>query len=212
MESFGSNESLKRYSSNYMKPIEKYLINKYFRDKILDLGCGCGRTTKYLYDLGHDVIGVEIVESMVKKAKSNLPKIKFEVGDACNLRFKDNAFDAVFFSFNGMDFIHPELARIDAIKEISRILKPGGYFIFSSHNPLALFFNFRPRFLLRNLLRGTLFSRYKYEKEKFGELCTYYASPQKQILQIHQNTNLRFVELVRRGFYDIAPHYVFKKR
>ncbi len=76
--------------------------------KILDLGCGVGRTTKPLYDLGYNVIGVEIIKEMIDLAKKKYPNIDFRVGDACNLKFKDAEFDIVFFSFNGMDYIFPE--------------------------------------------------------------------------------------------------------
>lgn len=210
--SYESMSSIKHYDSkNEIKPIEAKLIQKYFKGKILDLGCGTGRTTKFIHDQGYDVIGVDIVKNMIDLARKKFPKIKFEVGDAANLKFKSGEFDVVFFSFNGLDYIFPEVKRIYAIKEIERVLKPGGIFIFSSHDPQALKFRFRPNFVFRNLLKRSLFKRYKYEKETFGELYTFYGSPKYQIKSVEINTKLRFLEIVRNGRKDLFPHYVFLK-
>jgi len=194
-----------------IKEIEKKLIALYFKSPVLDLGCGVGRTTKFLFDNGFSVIGVDIIEEMVNKAKKIYPEINFRVGDACNLKFKGNSFKSVFFSFNGLDYIFPEGKRIKALKEIERVLKKDGILVFSSHNPFALFFRFRPKFLLRNLKKGSIFSSYKMEAHPFGELYTYYSSPRKQIKMVEKNTNLRFVGKYSSGIKDLHPHYVFKK-
>ena len=48
---------------------EKILFEKYlnFQDKILDIGCGAGRTTIPLYNMGYkDIIGLDIAEEMIK--------------------------------------------------------------------------------------------------------------------------------------------------
>lgn len=204
--------SIENYSKeSKLTDIESFLVKKYFKSPVLDLGCGTGRTTKCLSDKGFKVIGVEIVEEMVKKAKSMFPEIKFYEGDATNLKFKDSSFNTVFFSFNGLDYIYPKEKRVEAFKETSRILKKKGLFIFSSHNPIALFVKFRPRFLLRNLKRGTLFSRYKIEQQTFGQLLTHYMSPKKQIHLIEKNTDLKFLKIHRKNFRDLHPHYVFIK-
>lgn len=213
LSSYRNDGAVKHYTkiSGKIKPIEMRLIDKYFSGKILDLGCGCGRTTKYIFDKGHDVKGVEIIEAMVSVAKDRYPDIKFLVGDACKLRFDDKSFDVVFFSFNGLDYIHPERERMKAIEEIARVLKPGGYFIYSSHNPLALFRKIRPKFLVRNFLRKSILKRYKLEMEPFGEFHTYYATPKKQIRDVQRETNLKHIAMDSNGWGDIFPHYVFKK-
>lgn len=212
-KAYETKESIERYSSHDEEVFdsEKELIKKYFKGNILDLGCGCGRTTKFLFDKGYKVIGVEIVDEMINVAKKKFPKINFEVGDACKLNFPDEKFDVVFFSYNGLDYIFPEEKRILAIKEISRVLKQGGIFVYSSHNPLALLKKFRPMFLLRNLLKRSIFSRYKYEKQNFGYLCTYYASPKVQKELIEKNSSMKLIELYVDKKDKLHPNYVFKK-
>ncbi|MBF0448661.1 MAG: class I SAM-dependent methyltransferase [Magnetococcales bacterium] len=101
---------------------------------ILDLGCGAGRTTEYFHKMGHRVIGVDYAHAMTRSAMVKNPAIRFCTADACNLGFRDTLFDVVVFSFNGIDCIHPYEQRLQALREIKRVVKPGGMFVFSSHN------------------------------------------------------------------------------
>lgn len=100
--------------------------------KVLDIGCGAGRTTKVLDMIGLNVIGIDNASNMIKEAQKRVGN-KAIVGDATDLHFPNNSFDIVFFSHNGIDYIDTYKKRLQAYKEIARVLKTGGYFIFSSH-------------------------------------------------------------------------------
>ena len=120
---------------------EKIIFEKYINknDKILDLGCGAGRTTINLYKNGYkDIIGLDVSTNLIEFAnnyiKENNLDINFVVGNAANLDYPDNAFDAVIFSFNGMQCIPGKRNRDNVLKEVYRVLKPGGYYIFTAHN------------------------------------------------------------------------------
>jgi len=206
IDTYKSKDAVDIYvSAEGIRDIEKEFISKYFNGKILDIGCGGGRTTKYIHEQGFDVIGVDIIKDMIKRAKKKYPKVKFETGDACKLKYESNSFDVVFFSFNGVDYIHPEEKRLQALKELTRVLKRGGVFIFSSHTKVPIT---RVKFILRNLVSGNLFSKYKLEKQKFGELYTYYNAPLKEIKLVEKNTILDFEERIDD---DIFTYYVFRK-
>lgn len=72
---------------------------------------------------------------LVNKSNSELyTDIKFEVGDACILEFADETFDHCIFSFNGFMQIPQRQNRINAMKEINRVLKIDGLFIFTTHD------------------------------------------------------------------------------
>lgn len=60
------------------------LSNPSSQSKILDIGCGTGHHVSLLASKGLDVLGIDISQSMINKAKENFPDYKFEVGDALN--------------------------------------------------------------------------------------------------------------------------------
>lgn len=120
---------------------EKYVFRKYLnpKDKILDVGCGTGRTTFPLNNLGYtDIIGIDLTPEMIEIAKGlNVhfnSEIEFKVGDATKLEFLDCTFDVAIFSFNGLMSIPNSTNRNKALNEINRVLKKAGKFIFTTHD------------------------------------------------------------------------------
>ena len=135
--------------SDYVKAVteiglwesEKMMIEKYFNpeSRILDIGCGAGRTTIGLYKLGYHLVeGLDLSEAMIVQARRISKElnydITFSVGDAACLDYDDETFSAALFSFNGIMQIPGRKNRIKVLKEIRRILKPKGYFLFTTHD------------------------------------------------------------------------------
>lgn len=120
---------------------EQMMIDKYIpkNSHILDLGCGAGRTTINMFKNGYkDIVGLDISDKFIEFAKEyclkNSLNIPFINGDATKLSFDDEKFDAVIFSYNGLMCIPGKLNRDMVLKEVYRVLKPNGIFIFTAHN------------------------------------------------------------------------------
>ena len=131
---------------DYLTPCERVLFEIYIPagSAILDLGVGGGRTTSYLAKWATRYVGVDYAPAMVKACEARFPCLEFKVVDAANLAiFPDASFDLVVFAFNGIDYVLPEESRQSCFKQVHRVLKANGVFIFSSHNPRAVLV--RPR-------------------------------------------------------------------
>ncbi|MBU2562448.1 MAG: class I SAM-dependent methyltransferase [Nanoarchaeota archaeon] len=101
--------------------------------KVLDLGCGSGVFSKKLLSFGaKKVKGIDLSEKLIEIAKKENPKVKFYVGDAQKTPFKNSEFDIVTSSL--MVHYVKDLTRL--FREISRILKKEGLFVFSMHHPI----------------------------------------------------------------------------
>ncbi|WML52948.1 class I SAM-dependent methyltransferase [Neobacillus sp. PS3-12] len=99
------------------------------QSKILDVGCGTGQTSAYLYNkFKADITGLDINPIMLEKAKNRFltQKLPIELiqGSVEKIPVKDSTFDFVL-SESVLAFVGKE----NALKEISRILKKGGRLI-----------------------------------------------------------------------------------
>ncbi|MDD5693616.1 MAG: class I SAM-dependent methyltransferase [Patescibacteria group bacterium] len=115
-----------RYAFNWSrvaKTIEELQIKP--GSKVLDLGCGNGRVIDVLKKIDIEYTGLDISENLIKLAQKKYPKEKFVVGDLLKIPFLDNEFDYVL-SLATLHHIPSSEQRLNALKEIYRILKPGG--------------------------------------------------------------------------------------
>lgn len=201
---------------------EEPLIRKYFAhgSRILDLACGLGRTTLLLHEMGYRVHGVDISEPLIERARRRFPYLDLRVGSYDAIEEPDNSFDHVMISLNGIDCAFPVAQRLEALRECARVLKPGGTFLYSSHNlkSLHLFsphYSNRKKWKLVNFTKA--FKHWSYIEE--DGLHLYYGTPEIVRRQT-EAAGLRFVEMkwFRKFGNDrldryFSPYlqYVFKK-
>jgi arsenite methyltransferase len=101
-----------------------------FDSLVLEIGSGVGKTSVYLAKkIGCKVIGLDLSEDMIKRASERIKNeklehlVEFVPGDAQNIPFEDNIFDAVI-SESVTSF--PD-DKLKALTEYVRVAKPGGY-------------------------------------------------------------------------------------
>jgi SAM-dependent methyltransferase len=101
--------------------------------RTLDLGCGEGRLSRDLKELGHSVVGVDASAAMLAAAREADAEIETHVADAAGLPFGDGMFDCVvgFMSLQDVD----ELGQ--AVQELARVLERGGRACIAIVHPLS---------------------------------------------------------------------------
>jgi ubiquinone/menaquinone biosynthesis C-methylase UbiE len=98
----------------------------------LDLGCGEGHNTRMLAGRGARVVGLDISDVFVQAAAAAGGDVSgYTVADAGDLPFGAATFDAVTAFMSLMDVPDPDRT----LREISRVLKPGGFVQFSVVHP-----------------------------------------------------------------------------
>lgn len=125
-------------SINELFEAEKVLFEKLYptikNSKILDIGVGAGRTTKYLLQISDDYTGVDYLPEFAEETRKKFPEANILCGDAKDMKeFGDETFDFALFSYNGIDSVSHE-DRLKILKETYRLLKKEGIFMFSTHN------------------------------------------------------------------------------
>jgi SAM-dependent methyltransferase len=101
---------------------------------VLDIGIGGGRTVMALAKAARSYVGVDYSDAMLAVARARYPKLDLRQADARDLAaFADGAFDFAFFADNGIDAVD-DIGRGMVLAEVLRVLKPGGVFLFNSHN------------------------------------------------------------------------------
>ncbi|MFA5058787.1 MAG: class I SAM-dependent methyltransferase [Opitutaceae bacterium] len=130
---------------------ERLLIERWFPDRnapLLEIGCGAGRVTLGLWDLGYrDLTAVDFAEELLDQARSlaalrAVSEIRFRHADATRLSrcqsISDIAgrtgFAGALFMFNGLMQIPGREHRRQALREIRAVCRPGAVFLFTTHD------------------------------------------------------------------------------
>ncbi len=158
-------------------------------DRIIELGSGTGRIAIGLAELGYrHVMGIELSREMVKTARklARLQELSvyFRQGDAASLEFEDDLFDGAIFGFNGLMQIPGRAVRRRVMREIRRVVRVGGAFVFTTHdrhNPKHRKFWNKERSLWNRGKQKKELIEYgdKWEKTEHGMLFIHVPTPEE---------------------------------
>ena len=100
--------------------------------RTIDIGCGEGRLTRCLKELGHNVIGIDTSPSLIAAARELDPSVDVRLADAAALPFDDASADLAIAFIS----LHDINAMPTAVREAARVLQPGGRFCIAIVHPI----------------------------------------------------------------------------
>ncbi len=116
---------------------------------LLDLACGQGRHAVELADMGFRVTGLDLSPVMLQRAVDKAAERELEVdfvnGDMRALPFPENHFDGVYSFYTSFGYFDDD-DNFRVLKEVSRVLKPGGRLLIEYVNPLWVIRNNSERY------------------------------------------------------------------
>lgn len=140
--------------------------------KILDIGCGTGRHSIELAKRGYSIVGIDLSESQLKRAREKAAeqklKIDFQKHDARKLPFKSEFDLAIMMCEGSFPLMETDEMNYQILKNAAKALKPGGKLIFTTLNGLFPLYHKLDEFLNSDLNEGNA----TYHNSKF-DLMTF---------------------------------------
>lgn len=96
---------------------------------ILDLACGRGRHARYMHNKGYEVTGLDLAESNIEYASQFLEdKLHFKVADMREA-YGEGQYNLITNLFTSFAYFESWTDNLQALKQVKKALKPGGYFV-----------------------------------------------------------------------------------
>ena len=106
--------------------------------RVLEVGCGAAAAARWLATQGADVVAIDLSAGMLRHARSvSGVTVGLVHGDAMALPFAAEAFDLACTAFGAVPFVD-DSGRV--MREVHRVLRPGGRWVFSVTHPMRWIF------------------------------------------------------------------------
>lgn len=173
-------------NKEFTTPFQIDLFSEFVQeeDKILDVGCGYGRTLNELYSKGYkNLCGIDFSNKMIERGRKQFPWLNLKINEDKKIPYEDNNFDSIIL-FAVLTCIVSDDEQIFLINEIKRVLKPNG----------ILYMN---DFLLNTDERNV--KRYKLYKDKYDKYGVF-ELPEGAVLRHH---DLNWIKSIISDFNTI---------
>lgn len=120
------NRSLARYQKATYRALLDFLPRPVSGERALDVGCGAGRWSRFLFDRGYRVVGIDIQPELIEATRRRYPEIEF-VCTSVQEYSHEEPFDLV----SSVTVIqhNPYEEQCAVIERLRRMLKSGGHFV-----------------------------------------------------------------------------------
>jgi len=205
-EFFGDGaKDVKECTAEFLKEMNFNPVGK----RMLDIGCGIGRMTRAFADIFSEPYGLDFSPKMIEAAKElnkDKPNLHFGVNNGVSLSIYEADFFDFCFSYIVFHHIRRHEVTANYIREIDRVLKPGGLFMFQVNTnkwttkafgwlPIHYrvrdclskigFMEWYTRVTAKDRIRATIATK---------TLPVYYVSP-KKLRKILDDTNLEIIKI-----------------
>lgn len=200
------NRLLDRYEAHYDDPTSQTYRRRFIFEpmfdgldfegvEVLEAMCGSGPTTAWLLERGAVVTGLDVSDAAVASFESRWPQCKGIRASIFESGLPAESFGMVVVQA-GLHHLHPRLD--EALEEIYRILKPGGYFCFSEPHRGSLYdgarnlwYRFDRSIFAENeesvdveAMRDRFRGRYDYQVQHYLGNVAYFLVAQSMVLRI----------------------------
>ncbi len=160
--------------------------------RILEVGCGSAPCSRYLDTQDAEVVAFDLSAGMLAFAAAAAARTAVTVplvqADVCELPFADDSFDVAFSAFGAIPFVADSAL---AMREIARVLRPEGRWVFSATHPMRWVFPDDPGPLGMTAIQS-YFDRSPYVEVDENGIPAY--------VEHHRTMGDRIRELVAAGF------------
>jgi SAM-dependent methyltransferase len=117
------------YTALYEAPGLRALLPPVSGRRVLDAGCGGGRTSAWLAEQGAEVVGIDVSPRLLSLARERVPSASFSLADLAEpLPFEDGTFDLAVASL----VMHYLRGWVPTLRELRRV---AGMLVLSTHHP-----------------------------------------------------------------------------
>ena len=174
-----------------LRESEAHLLGEVRGRDVLEVGCGAGQGARWLVGQGaravaFDVSHGQLLQSRALDRRTGL-RVPVVQADAQALPFRDGAFDLVASAFGGLPFVADSAG---ALREVARVLRPGGRLVFSVTHPTRWAFPDDPG------LRGLTVQQSYFDRTPYVEVD---AAGEATYVEHHRTLGDRVREVVAAG-------------